>query len=103
MNGSKQGAVKTLIWQSIGRAADASCCQLNGPKGPSMIGQWGFYENNNEYYLNYYGASSVEFYGGDYYCRLTQKNDYYVDGKIVIDVKMTKSSPMKLKLRIPSY
>ena len=46
MNGSKIGAVKGLVWQSIGRAADVSCCQLNGPKGPSLIGQWGFYKAN---------------------------------------------------------
>ncbi|MGV8878158.1 MAG: beta-L-arabinofuranosidase domain-containing protein [Sphingobacteriaceae bacterium] len=104
MNGMKEPAIKTLNWQSIKGAPDVSCCQMNGPKVPGLIGLWGLMNTTDAVYLNYYGKSAISTRtpkGNQ--LTLIQNTDYPVSGKISLEVSLNQPERLKLNLRIPFW
>lgn len=106
MDGAKIAATHTLGTreQAEVRAPDVSCCQLNGPKGPSMIGQWGVMQDEKGIYLNYYGQSEIfsTTHDGNQ-VKIKQNTEYPVGGLINISVLPQKAENFNLYLRVPCW
>lgn len=102
---------KTSAYRSIGGvtqqgevdAEDASCCQFNGPKGPSMIGQWGCMTDGRDVYLNYYGQSEITVTLPDNVLHIRQTTDYPVSGKINLKIDCERTPELDFFLRIPCW
>lgn len=102
MSGVKHPACTAPDAHTLCGAPEMNCCSADGPHALGLIGQWGVFANDEDVYLNYYGASSavLQLTSGRL-VHITQTTSYPRQGNIAITV--TTQRAVRLHLRIPKW
>ena len=83
-------------------APEFSCCSAEAMHTLGLISQWGVFADEDEVYLNYYGASSIVLQlSSGRLVHITQNTDYPLSGKVTLTV--TAQRAVTLHLRIPRW
>lgn len=83
---------------------DMNCCQANIARGMGQIAEWAALSGENELYLNYYGACTIETFVDGKAVTIKQTTEYPLDGKIKLEISgLENDTKFALKLRIPTW
>ncbi len=102
--GTRESALITLAGHGFEGGKELSCCQANGNRGVSQMTEWAVLNDEENLYLNYYGASNAETQtprGTG--IRIMQETNYPRSGVVKITFSPEKSERFKLNLRIPTW
>lgn len=103
-DGSRESSLTILAGHGFDGGKELNCCQANGNRGISQITEWAVLNDDENLYLNYYGASNAETKtpGGNA-IKILQETDYPRSGAVKITLQVNESEQFKLNLRIPSW
>ncbi len=100
MTGCKRPALEAD--RPLAGAPEFNCCSADGSRALGMIGQWGVFADEEDVYLNYYGACSIVLQlSSGRLVHITQNTSYPQSGKIALTV--TTQRAVTLHLRIPKW
>jgi DUF1680 family protein len=80
-----------------------SCCPTNLARFIPTIGGYFYATQNDQVYINLYGANTADIHLQDQQIHLTQQTDYPRSGDITLKIDPERSAAFTLKLRIPGW
>ncbi len=104
MNGQRVPSQETLAFQFNSGSPDFNCCQANLARGLGEVSQWAVLCDQENVYLNYYGASSIKTQtpsGAD--LGILQQTEYPRNGSIRIQLLLDQEETFRFRLRIPFW
>ncbi len=103
-DGRRVPSQQDISFQFNTGSPDMNCCQANIARGIGQISEWAALSGENELYLNYYGACTIETLVDGKAVTIKQTTEYPLDGKIKLEISGLESeTKFALKLRIPTW
>ena len=103
MEGVRIPAFREIDFQIRPGTPELNCCSVNAPRILGLLSQWACIQKDGELFVNYYGNYVTELSVKGKNVRLTQKSNYPLDGRILLQVETEEDMDMAFYLRIPAW
>lgn len=104
MIGDKKSSAHEIVFQATAGSAEVNCCSVNGPRGLSMIGDFGVLVKDEQITVNYYGASEIIINTSNgHRVQVTQTGDYPFGDNLRLTVVTDEGYKGDFRLRIPFW
>ena len=103
LNGVRAPSYHQINFQYRPGSPELNCCSVNAPRMLGMLSEWAVLEDAEGLVVNFYGPYEAELEVGDTPVRVTQKTEFPVDGRLIIQVAPEKKQAFVVKVRIPGW
>jgi hypothetical protein len=104
MDGVREAATQTIVFQARAGTPELSCCSANGPRILSMLGDWAVMSDNAGLVLNWLGAGKFTATLADGApVTITSSDDAWRSGRTKLRVETAAKHPFALRVRIPAW